>query len=153
MISHLTTPGYKESLPGIRQKTLVYGDHTLMVEFRLDKDSDLPKHTHPYEQTGDLVSGHITLRIDAEESEIRPGDSWTIAGNAEHSAKIHQDSVAVEVFFPSGKSTCREPFFLNKNGLIILILKDSPFKLKLNSRRKYLTIKIEHSKNYGVSVS
>lgn len=34
--------------------------------------------------------------------------------------------------FPrSGKSTCREPFFfLNEIGFIILVLKDSPFKIK-----------------------
>lgn len=103
MFSYHTDTGYRESLPGIRQKTLVYGEHTLMVEFRLDKESDLPKHTHPHEQTGYLVSGHITLRVGAEESEIRPGDSWTIAGNVEHSATIHQDSVAVEVFSPVRK--------------------------------------------------
>lgn len=103
MFSYHTDTGYRESLPGIRQKTLVYGQHTLMVEFLLDKGSDLPKHTHPHEQTGYLVSGHITLRVGPEESEIRPGDSWTIPGNVEHSATIHQDSVAVEVFSPVRK--------------------------------------------------
>jgi len=100
MFSHHTDTGYKESLPGIRQKTLVYGKNTLMAEFRLDRGSDLPAHTHPHEQTGYLVSGHITLRIGAEESEIRPGDSWTIPGNVEHSATIHEDSVAIEIFSP-----------------------------------------------------
>lgn len=74
-----------------------------MVEFRLEKGSDLPRHTHPHEQTGYLVSGHITLRVGAEASEIRPGDSWTIPGNVEHSAAIHEDSVAVEVFSPVRK--------------------------------------------------
>ncbi|HNQ29901.1 MAG: Cupin domain protein [Methanoregulaceae archaeon PtaB.Bin009] len=74
MFSHHTKTGYRESLPGIRQKTLVFGEHTLMTEFRLDMGSNLPAHTHPHEQTGYLVSGHITLRIGEKESEIRPGD-------------------------------------------------------------------------------
>jgi quercetin dioxygenase-like cupin family protein len=100
MFSHHTETGYRESLPGIRQKTLVFGKNTLMAEFRLHKGSQLPRHTHPHEQTGYLVSGHITLRIGDEESDIRPGDSWNIPGNVEHSATIHGDSVAIEIFYP-----------------------------------------------------
>jgi len=100
MFSHNTETGYRESLPGIRQKTLVFGKNTLMAEFRLHKGSQLPRHTHLHEQTGYLVSGHITLRIGDEESDIRPGDSWNIPGNVEHSATIHRDSVAIEIFYP-----------------------------------------------------
>ena len=36
---------------------------------------------------------------------MRPGDSWTIPGGVVHSAKIIQDSVAIEVF-----STAREDY-------------------------------------------
>ena len=74
MFSRHTETGYRESLPGIRQKTLVFGKNTLMAEFRLNKGSQLPRHAHPHEQTGYLVSGHITLRIGNEESDIWPGD-------------------------------------------------------------------------------
>ena len=100
MFSHHTETGYRESLPGIRQKTLVFGKNTLMAEFWLNEGSQLPQHTHQHEQTGYLVSGHMTLRIGNEESDIRPGASWNIPGNVEHSATIHGDSVAVEVFYP-----------------------------------------------------
>jgi hypothetical protein len=47
--------GYKESIKGIGQKTLCYGSRTLMTEFILDKDSILPDHSCPYEQTGFLA--------------------------------------------------------------------------------------------------
>ncbi|PKG33190.1 cupin domain-containing protein [Methanoregula sp.] len=100
MFSRHTETGCRESLPGITQKTLVFGTNTLMAEFRLKKGSQLPRHSHPHEQTGYLVSGHMTLRIHDEESDIRPGDSWNIPGNVEHSAVIHEDSVAIEVFCP-----------------------------------------------------
>lgn len=100
MFSHHTKAGYRESLPGITQKTLVSGKNTLMAEFRLTGGSALPLHSHPHEQTGYLVSGHMTLRIHDEESDIRPGDSWNIPGSVEHSAVIHEDSVAIEVFCP-----------------------------------------------------
>lgn len=91
---------YKQPLQGIEQKTLVYGDKTLMVEFRLQKDASLPLHSHPHEQIGYLVSGNIRLTIGSEIHDVLPGDSWCIPGKVLHGAVIIEDSVAVEVFSP-----------------------------------------------------
>ena len=55
--------GYTVALEGIEQKTLVYGERTLMTEFLLKKGSQLPQHSHPYEQTGYLVNGRVRLFI------------------------------------------------------------------------------------------
>jgi len=92
--------GYKKVLDGILMKTLVYGEKTLMAEFRLSKGVDLPSHQHPHEQTGYLVSGRIDLTIDGRVHAVRPGDSWCIPGGVTHSAKTHEEAVAVEVFAP-----------------------------------------------------
>ncbi|HPE63636.1 MAG TPA: cupin domain-containing protein [Methanothrix sp.] len=92
--------GYKQPLEGIRQKTLAYGSETLLTEFRLSEGSLLPKHSHPQEQTGYLVSGRILLSIGSEEFEAEAGDSWSIPGDVEHGALILEDSVAIEVFSP-----------------------------------------------------
>ncbi len=92
--------GYKQALEGIRLKTLVYGEKTLFTEFRLDKGCLLPKHAHPHEQTGYLISGQILLLIGEEIFEAKPGDSWCIPSNIEHGAEILADSVAIEVFSP-----------------------------------------------------
>jgi len=92
--------GYKQVLEGVKLKTLVYGDKTLCTEFRLEKGSKLPRHRHPHEQTGYLVSGGIRLSIGDKMFEVAPGDSWCIPGNVEHGAEILMDSVAVEVFSP-----------------------------------------------------
>lgn len=100
MFEKKSDEGYKEVLPGIRQKTLVHGGKTLMVEFLLEKAAALPLHSHPHEQTGYLVSGRIRLTIGGEKHEVLPGDSWCIAGGEEHYAEILEDSVAVEVFSP-----------------------------------------------------
>jgi len=92
--------GYTQVLPGIKLKTLVYGDKTLFTEFQLKKDSQLPLHAHPQEQTGYLLAGRIRLFIGDEIFEVEPGDSWCVLSNVEHRAEILADSVAIEVFSP-----------------------------------------------------
>ena len=92
--------GYNIPAKGIQMKSLVYGDKTHLCEFRLDEGSIIPKHSHPHEQTGYLVSGKIQFVIEGRIFDAEPGDSWSVPGNAPHSANVLQDSVIVEVFSP-----------------------------------------------------
>ena len=92
--------GYKIVLPGIKLKTLVYGEKTLFTEFRMDAGSVLPRHAHIHEQTGYLIEGNIRLTIGEQVFEVEKGDCWSIPGNMEHGAEIIKDSVAIEVFSP-----------------------------------------------------
>ena len=85
---------------GITRKTLVHGRNTLMTEFVLKKGALLPRHQHPQEQIGYLVSGHMILTIGNYIHDVQAGDSWMIPGDVEHHATIITDSVAVEVFSP-----------------------------------------------------
>ena len=91
---------YQTVAPGIRRRTLCFGSTTLMSEFRLLEGYVLPMHSHPQEQTGYLVDGHIRLTIGDETHDVVPGDSWCITGGVEHGAEVLQDAVAVEVFSP-----------------------------------------------------
>ncbi|OGV66260.1 MAG: cupin [Lentisphaerae bacterium RIFOXYB12_FULL_65_16] len=101
MFTRHTPDGYSDPLPGIRQKTLVFGERTLMVEFVLSRASVLPAHSHPYEQTGYLVKGRMRLRIGDAWHDTQAGDSWCIPMNVVHGAEILEDAVAVEVFSPA----------------------------------------------------
>jgi quercetin dioxygenase-like cupin family protein len=100
MFKKQDSSGYAQVLDKITRKTLVHGARTLMTEFRLAQGAVLPKHSHPHEQTGYLVSGHMDLAIGGKTHAVGPGDSWCIPGDTEHSALAHEDSVAVEVFCP-----------------------------------------------------
>jgi len=100
MFAKNSIEGYRPALAGIEQKTLVYGDKSLMVEFRLQKGATLPLHSHPHEQTGYLVQGQIRLTVGEDIHEVLPGDSWCIPGDVLHGAEIVEESVAVEVFAP-----------------------------------------------------
>jgi quercetin dioxygenase-like cupin family protein len=87
-------------LDGIERRTLVFGEKTLMAEFRLEKGKILPLHRHPFEQTGYLISGRLVLVIGGQRHEMTPGSSWSIPGDVEHGAEVEENSVAVEVFSP-----------------------------------------------------
>lgn len=100
---HANPDGYVTVVDGIERKTLVYGDQTMLCEFRLTAGKTLPQHKHPHEQTGYLISGHIVLTIGKEQYDMLPGSSWSISADVEHSAAVLQDSVAVEVFSPVRK--------------------------------------------------
>ncbi len=94
---------YKEIIPGVKLKTLTYGEKTLLSEFLIEQGISLPKHHHPCEQTGYLVSGSIILTIGDDTFEVSPGDSWAIKSDIVHSAAAVSDSVVVEVFSPVRK--------------------------------------------------
>ena len=62
--------GFLSVLQGVERKTLVHGEKTLMTEFRLRKGAVLPRHSHPHEQTGYLVKGHLSLSVGMKEYEV-----------------------------------------------------------------------------------
>ncbi len=92
--------GYVDATAGVRRKTLVWGEHQSLCEFRLEGGRQLPFHSHPHEQAGYLVSGHLTLTIESVSHDVRPGDAWCVPGNVVHGADALEDSVAIEVFSP-----------------------------------------------------
>lgn len=100
MFQKAAATGYRPVLEKIRQKTLVFGAHTLLTEFRLDQGALLPRHSHPHEQTGYLVAGRLELTIGDASHLVEPGDSWCIPGGTPHNARALADCVAIEVFSP-----------------------------------------------------
>jgi quercetin dioxygenase-like cupin family protein len=91
----------KTHLEGIRYKTLTFGERTSLSVFSLGKGSIIPKHKHPHEQTGYVISGRMIFTIGDERFEAEPGDSWNIPSNVEHDVDILEDTVVIEVFSPA----------------------------------------------------
>jgi quercetin dioxygenase-like cupin family protein len=92
--------GYKRQLEGVHFKTLVHGSNTSLHEFKLDKGSIIPVHSHPHEQTGYLVSGKMNFVLKDKIIPVEPGDSWNIAGGEEHGVDVVDDCVVIEIFSP-----------------------------------------------------
>jgi quercetin dioxygenase-like cupin family protein len=100
MFNKKSSEGYRSTIKGIKQKTLVYGQNTLMTEIKMLKGTRLPTHNHPHEQTGYLVAGRTRLFINDQVHDCRPGDSWSIPGNVKHGTFAIKDSVILEIFSP-----------------------------------------------------
>ncbi len=100
MFAKHSEEGFLSPIEGIKMKTLVYGEKSLLTRFHLKKGSSLPSHSHPHEQTGFLVSGRMTLYIGQKGFDVEPGDSWCVPGGVAHRAEVAEDSVAIEVFSP-----------------------------------------------------
>ena len=92
-----------EMMEGVKRKTLVYGDETILCKFSLNKDKSIPLHSHPYEQTGYLLSGELLFIIDGSNYSLSAGDNWCIKKNIEHSVLVIEDSVIIEIFSPVRK--------------------------------------------------
>ncbi len=91
---------YVTMTAGIRRKTLVHGDKTILCKFKLDQGTLLPLHSHRYEQTGYLLAGSLVFTIDGEKHEVKNGDSWSIKAGVEHGAEVVEDTTLIEVFSP-----------------------------------------------------
>jgi len=92
--------GFRDVLEGVWFKTLVYGEKALLAEFKLSEGSTVPEHSHPHEQTGYLISGHMRFFIEGKTIGVGPGDAWNIAGGIPHGVEVLDDSVVIEVFSP-----------------------------------------------------
>jgi len=100
MLSKDSTGSYISMTDGIRRKTLVHGDNTMLCLFKLDKGINLPLHSHSNEQTGYLISGKLLFTIGGEKHEVMAGDSWCIKADIEHGADVIEDTFLIEVFSP-----------------------------------------------------
>jgi quercetin dioxygenase-like cupin family protein len=100
MFRKKNTGEYRQLLEGVQLKTLVHGDKTLMGKFKLAKESRIPVHNHPHEQTGVIISGKLRFKIEEELFEAESGDSWCIPGGIQHSVEVLEDSEVIEVFSP-----------------------------------------------------
>lgn len=92
---------YRKALDGVSFKSLTHGQKTHLTEFRLEKGSQIPVHSHPHEQTGYLVSGKMNFTIAGETFDTEPGNAWNIPGHVEHGVDVLEDCLVIEVFSPA----------------------------------------------------
>lgn len=100
VIYHNKETDYTEFAEGMKIKTLVHGEKTLMTKFSVKGGTVHASHNHPYEQTGYLLEGKVKFTIGDEVHIVEPGDSWSIPADVEHQGDVIEDAVGIEVFSP-----------------------------------------------------
>ena len=89
-----------EMLPGLTRRVLANSDAMMVVEFTFAKGVEVPQHTHPHEQVGYVVSGHMRMTIGEQTAECNSGDSYHASPDVPHSGVALEPSVVVDVFSP-----------------------------------------------------
>jgi quercetin dioxygenase-like cupin family protein len=89
-----------EMLPGIRRRTLAYGDRLMATQFLINEGTRLPLHSHHHEQISYIVSGELEMSVGGQIHRLRPGDSLLLPGGMEHGALALRDVVVVDTFSP-----------------------------------------------------
>jgi quercetin dioxygenase-like cupin family protein len=85
---------------GILRRPLVWGERMMLLEFRVPKGTGIPRHDHPHEQLGYVVSGRMEFTIGDQTRVLGPGDTYLMPSNVPHHTRALEDSVVVDVFAP-----------------------------------------------------
>jgi quercetin dioxygenase-like cupin family protein len=88
------------ALPGLTRKTLAQSQSMMICEFRFDAQVEIPIHSHPHDQVGYLVEGHVEMTIDGKKYELIKGDSYCAPSNVPHGVYTLEPSVIVDTFCP-----------------------------------------------------
>ena len=89
-----------EALPGIYRKTLIYNEDMMLCHFILDKNSNVPLHSHKEHQIGYVIKGKLQFFTENEEFLAQKGESYVFKSNEKHGAKVLEDSEVIDVFNP-----------------------------------------------------
>ena len=90
----------QEIFPGIRIRA-PYGEKLMLSYLNLDEDAEVPFHSHPHEQGGIVLEGHLELTIGSETRKLGPGSLYLIPPNTPHKAVAPEGPVrALDVFSP-----------------------------------------------------
>jgi len=89
----------KEIMPGYHGK-LVHGDTISWAFWRVEKDAEVPEHSHHHEQIMHVVEGDFEFTLDGNTAIYRSGDVVVIPSNSPHSGKALTACKLMDVFSP-----------------------------------------------------
>ena len=88
------------SVNGNTLRLLANSPTMMAMRIEAPKGNAFKPNSHPHEQVVIVVSGKLEYNIGGEIKILEAGDSCIVPSNVEHSAKILEDTVELEVFTP-----------------------------------------------------
>lgn len=90
----------KQVAPGVVLR-IIWGEKIMLSYVTFQRNSNVPTHNHPTEQTGIVLEGEIRFTIDNNTCLCNKGDAYTIPDNIEHSAATgDKPAIVLEAFSP-----------------------------------------------------
>jgi len=86
---------------GVYRKTLLYNRNLMLCHFTLEKNAEIPLHSHKEHQIGYVIDGKLKFLTENGEFIVKKGASYIFDSNEKHGAKILEDSEVIDVFHPA----------------------------------------------------
>src|SRR5258706_6306142 len=92
----------KESTPesGLKRHVLAFNDKLFLAEHEMVKGWVGTVHTHPHDQIGYVVHGHIRGTCQGYTFDARTDDNFVVRGGVQHVASAIENALVVDVFTP-----------------------------------------------------
>ncbi|MFX1388786.1 MAG: cupin domain-containing protein [Promethearchaeota archaeon] len=90
-----------KALEGVYRKTLIYNDSLMLCYFNLDKNAEIPMHSHKEHQIGYVIKGKLKFLTENGEFMAEKGDSYVFESNEKHGAFVLEESEVIDIFNPS----------------------------------------------------
>ena len=104
MIRNITSRNNAQTIKvfeGVYRKTLLYNKQLMLCYFTLEKNANIPLHTHKEHQIGYVIKGKLRFITEEREFIAKEGDSYIFDSNEKHGAVVLEDSEVIDVFNPA----------------------------------------------------
>jgi quercetin dioxygenase-like cupin family protein len=90
----------REIFPGLRAR-IVHTERTSQSWVEIDEGATFPEHSHPHEQTVNVLDGALELTVSGTTHVLEPGAVFVIPPNAPHSGRALTRCRVLDVFSPA----------------------------------------------------
>lgn len=90
-----------KALEGVFRRTLIYNDSLMLCHFMLEKNAEIPIHSHKEHQIGYVIKGRLKFITENGEFIAQEGDSYIFDSNEKHGSFILENTEVIDVFNPS----------------------------------------------------
>jgi quercetin dioxygenase-like cupin family protein len=98
-IMRLSEIAERELVPGFFVR-FVHSEHMTFAHWRIQRDAELPLHSHPHEQVVNVLEGEIRLTVEGDQVRLTPGVVLVVPPNAPHSGVALTECRILDVFYP-----------------------------------------------------